>query len=664
MKLTDNALTVLTKRDYLKKDDEGRVVETPEQMFRRVAKGIAKAETRYGGVKARKAYEEKFFKVMSNLEFLPNSPTLMHAGTKFNQLSACFVLPLRDSLEEIFNSMEEMATISRTGGGVGIPLSNLRPRGSRIKSTGGITSGPISFLKLFNEAAEVINEGSSRRAALMAVMNVHHPDIMDFVFAKGVDEEVKNFNISVGVTDEFMKAALSKRDYELRAPSTGSTSSSQASSGQAPRFRSGQAKTEKVVKKTSAQRVLDMITFQAWKTADPGMVFLDRMNEKSPIKHLGTIETTNPCGEQPLLPYESCNLGSINLSKCVKKTKKGPTSLKLRGVNREYKKEVDWEKLEKLVRLAVRFLDDVIDMCSFPLEEIDIQTKRTRKIGLGVMGFADLLVELKIPYASSQGIKTGERLSKFIHETAISESRSLGIERGSFPGFKGSDWEKQGFKAMRNSTVNTVAPTGTISIIANCSSGIEPLFALSYIRKNILDVENTELLEVNDLFERLARKEKFYSKELMKQISETGGIGDLPGVPKEYREIFKVSQEIDFRDHIKMQAAWQKHIDAAVSKTINMSHSATPDDVREAYVMAYELGCKGITVYRDGSKARQVLNAGSSRSGSKPIVDDQRKWVGNGHSPEEICPECGGELSFKEGCASCLSCGYSRCSVS
>ncbi len=290
MKLTDNALTVLTKRDYLNRDDEGRVVENPEQMFRRVAKAVSKVETKYGGIKAKKVFEEKFYKVMSKLEFLPNSPTLMHAGTKFNQLSACFVLPLRDSLEEIFNSMEEMATISRTGGGVGIPLSNLRPRGSKIKSTGGITSGPISFLKLFNEAAEVINEGSSRRAALMAVMNVHHPDIMDFVFAKGVDEEMKNFNISVGVTDEFMKAALSRRDYELRMP-----------------------KTEKVVKKTSAQRVLDMITFQAWKSADPGMVFLDRMNEKSPIRHLGSIETTNPCGEQPLLPYESCNLGSINL---------------------------------------------------------------------------------------------------------------------------------------------------------------------------------------------------------------------------------------------------------------------------------------------------------------------------------------------------------------
>ncbi len=312
----------------------------------------------------------------------------------------------------------------------------------------------------------------------------------------------------------------------------------------------------------------------------------------------------------------------------------------------------------------MRFLDNVIDVCSFPLEEIDAQTKKTRKIGLGVMGFADLLVELKISYASGQGIRMGERLSKFIHETAISESRALGKERGSFPDFKGSDWEKQGFSYMRNSTVNTVAPTGTISIIANCSSGIEPLFALSYTRKNILDVDNTELLEVNDLFEKMAKKEKFYSKELMRQISETGGIGDLPGVPKEQREIFKVSQEIDFKDHIKMQAAWQKHIDAAVSKTINMSHSATPDDVREAYVMAYELGCKGITVYRDGSKAKQVLNAGSSQSSGKPIVDDQRKWVGNGHSPEELCPECGDMLTQKEGCASCLSCGYSRCSVS
>jgi ribonucleoside-diphosphate reductase alpha chain len=586
MKLSDNALTVLTKRDYLKKDDQGRVVETPEKMFKRVAKAIAKVETKYGGVKARKEWEEKFYKVMTELEFLPNSPTLMHAGTKFNQLSACFVLPLEDSLEEIFRSMEEMATISRTGGGVGIPLSNLRPRGSKIISTGGITSGPISFLKLFNQVAEVINEGSSRRAALMAVMNVHHPDIMDFVFAKGVDEEIKNFNVSVGVTDEFMKMVKTNKEYELRMP-----------------------KTQEVVKKVSAQRIFDMITFQAWKTADPGLVFLDKMNEQSPIKHLGGIETTNPCGEQPLLPYESCNLGSINLSKCVKKVKQG----------RGYRSEVDFEKLESLCRLAVRFLDNVIDVCSFPLEEIEKQTKKTRKIGLGVMGFADMLVKLKIPYASGQGVKMGEKLSKFIHEIAISQSRAIGEERGSFPGFKGS--------------------------------------------RNILDLDNTELVEVNDLFEKVARENKFYSKELVRQISETGGIGDKAGIPKEYREIFRVSQEIGFKDHIKMQAAWQKHIDAAVSKTINMSSSATPDDVREAYLLAYDLGCKGVTVYRDGSKNRQPLNIGS-QTGSQPIVDENRKWVGNGHSPEVICPECGGELTQKEGCATCLSCGYSRCSVS
>ncbi len=633
MKLSDNALTVLTKRDYLKKDKEGRVVEKPDQMFRRVAKAISKIEKKEN----RSKWEKKFYKVMSKLEFLPNSPTLMHAGTKFNQLSACFVLPLVDSLESIFNSMEEMATIARTGGGVGIPLSNLRPRGSRIRSTGGITSGPISFLKLYNEAAEVINEGSSRRVALMAVMDVHHPDIMDFVFAKGVEEEVRNFNISVGVTDEFMKAALNGKEYELRIPNGESEQTG-----------------TKVVKKISASRVLDMITFQAWKTADPGMVFIDKMNEASPIKHLGRIETTNPCGEQPLLPYESCNLGSINLSKCVKRKKRG------RGMVME----VNWRKIENLVQVAVRFLDNVIDICKYPLPEIDKQTKKTRKIGLGVMGFADMLVKLKIAYDSNQGLRMGERISKFIHDTAISESQKLAKERGSFPGFKGSDWEKQGFKGMRNSTVNTVAPTGTISIIANCSSGIEPLFALSYIRKNILDVDNTELLEANDLFLKVAKERKFYSKELMKEVSETGGVSEIVNVPKDVKELFKVSHEIDFRTHIKMQAAWQKHIDAAVSKTINMSRSASPDDVKEAYELAYQTGCKGITVYRDGSKARQVLNAGVGQSGSDPIVDNQRKWVGNGHSQEELCPECGGELSFKEGCATCLSCGYSRCSVS
>ena len=630
IKLSDNAITVLTKRDYLKRDDEGRVKETPEQMFRRVAKAVAKTEKKHNGREAADKWEEKFYQAMSRLEFLPNSPTLMHAGTKFSQLSACFVLPLEDSLEGIFDTMEKTATLARTGGGVGIPLSNMRARGSRIKSTGGLTSGPISFLQLFNQVANVINEGSSRRVALMAVMNVHHPDIMDFIFAKGMEEEVANFNISVGVTDEFMKAFKGGKDYELRAPESG-----------------------KVVKKLSARRVMDMITFQAWKTADPGMVFLDRMNEKNPVNHLGEIQATNPCGEQPLLAYESCNLGSINLSKCMKR-KPG------RG---KPEQEMNWGKLEKLVRLSVRFLDDVIDVCVYPIEEIEMQTKRTRKIGLGVMGLADLLVQLGVAYASNAGLRMGERISKFIQSVARDESKKLGEKRGSFPAFKGSLWEKRGYKAMRNSTVNTVAPTGTISIIANCSSGVEPLFALSYVRKNILDVDNTELVEVNRLFEKVAKSKKFYSKELMRQISETGGINDLKKVPKDIKEVFAVSHEIDWSWHVKMQAAWQKHIDAAVSKTINMSSSATPDDVREAYLLAYETGCKGITVYRDGSKTRQVLNIGLSAT-SKQMMDDQRKWVGNGHEQEELCPECGGELTFKEGCATCLSCGYSRCSVS
>ncbi|MFH0943280.1 MAG: adenosylcobalamin-dependent ribonucleoside-diphosphate reductase [Candidatus Beckwithbacteria bacterium] len=628
IKLTDNAITVLTKRDYLKRDKDGRVVETAEQMFRRVARAIAAVEKNYGGNKAVKEYEKRFYEAMVSLNFLPNSPTLMHAGTKFNQLSACFVLPLEDNLASIFKTMEQAAVIARTGGGVGIPLSNLRPRGAKIRSTGGITSGPISFLQLFNQVANVINEGSSRRVALMAVMDVHHPDILDFIFSKGVEEEVSNFNISVGVSDEFMKAALSNKEYELRMPVS-----------------------NEVVKKTSARRVLDMITFQAWKTADPGMVFIERMNDSSPVNHLGKIETTNPCGEQPLLPYESCNLGSINLRECLK-------------VNNRDKLEVDWDKLERLIRLAVRFLDDVIDVCKYPIKEIETMTRRTRKIGLGVMGFADMLIQLKIAYASNEGLRMGERLSKFIHDTAVSESKALGKERGSFPGFSGSQWEKQGFKTMRNSTVNTVAPTGTISIIADCSSGIEPLFALSYMRKNILDVNNTQLVESNWWFEQAAKRGGFYSKELIRQISETGGIDGLKGVPNEIREIFKVSHEIDWSWHVKMQAAWQKHIDAAVSKTINMSASATPDDVREAYELAYELGCKGITVYRDGSKARQVLNVGINKAVSQPIVDDKRKWVGNGHREEELCPECGGELTFKEGCATCLGCGYSRCSVS
>ncbi len=627
IKLTDNALTVLTKRDYLKRDKDGRVVETPEQMFRRVAHAIAGVEKNYANGKGIKAWEDKFYQAMANLEFLPNSPTLMHAGTKFNQLSACFVLPLTDDLEGIFKTMEQAATIARTGGGVGIPLSNLRARGSRVRSTGGLTSGPISFLQLFNQMANVINEGSSRRVAMMAVMNVHHPDIMDFIFAKGVEEEIKNFNISVGATDAFMKAVLNNKDYDLIAPESGA-----------------------VVKRISARRVMDMITFQAWKTADPGMVFLDKMNAGSPVRHLGRIETTNPCGEQPLLPFESCNLGSINLSKVTKITKR--------------KTDINWAKLEDLIRLGVRFLDNVIDVCSYPLPEIDRMTKTTRKIGLGVMGWADLLVLLKIPYGSGEALRLAEKVAKFIQNIAREESQSLAKIRGSFPGFKGSLWDKQGYKEMRNSTINTVAPTGTISIIANCSSGIEPLFALTYTRKNILDVDNTELVEVNQLFEQAAKKGKFYNQTLMRQISETGGIDGLGGVPKDVKDVFKVSHEINWEWHVKMQAAWQKYIDAAVSKTINLSHEATPDDIREAYLLAYQTDCKGITVYRDGSKAKQVLNVGTTTTRQQPMVDTKRKWVGNGHRDEELCPECGGELTFKEGCATCLACGYSRCLIS
>jgi ribonucleoside-diphosphate reductase alpha chain len=627
IKLTDNALTVLTKRDYLKRDKDGRVVETPEQMFRRVAHAIAAMEKNYANGKTVKLWEEKFYQAMANLEFLPNSPTLMHAGTKFNQLSACFVLPLEDNLEGIFKSMEQAATIARTGGGVGIPLSNLRARGSRVRSTGGLTSGPISFLQLFNQMANVINEGSSRRVAMMAVMNVHHPDIMDFIFAKGTEEEIKNFNISVGATDAFMKAVLNNKDYDLIAPDSGA-----------------------VVKRISARRVMDMITFQAWKTADPGMVFLDKMNNSSPVNHLGKIVTTNPCGEQPLLPFESCNLGSINLAKVIKAAKR--------------KTDINWGKLEDLVRLGVRFLDNVIDVCSYPLPEIDQMTKTTRKIGLGVMGWADLLVMLKIPYGSAEALRLAERLAKFIQNIAREASQSLAKVRGSFPGFKGSLWDKQGYKEMRNSTVNTVAPTGTISIIANCSSGIEPLFALTYTRKNILDVDNTELVEVNQLFAATAKKGKFYNQTLMKQISETGGIDGLSGVPKDIKEVFKVSHEIGWEWHVKMQAAWQKYIDAAVSKTINLSHEATPDDIREAYILAYQTDCKGITVYRDGSKAKQVLNVGVGTTNQPTLVDTKRKWVGNGHRDEELCPECGGELTFKEGCATCLACGYSRCLIS
>ncbi len=560
-KLTRNALKVLEKR-YLLKDENGKVIETPEQMFRRVAHNIALADEKYGG-DVKKA-EEEFYEIMSELLFIPNSPTLMNAGTSIQQLSACFVIPIEDSMKSIFEAVKNTALIHQSGGGTGFSFSRIRPKGDIVRSTGGVASGPISFMKVFNAATDVIKQGGRRRGANMGILHVTHPDILEFIKCKDDPRELTNFNISVAVSDDFMEKVEKGEDYELINP-----------------------RTKKVVGKLNAKEVFDMIIEHAWRSGEPGIIFLDEINRHNPTPHVGMIESTNPCGEQPLLPYESCNLGSINLSKFVKGN------------------DIDWDALKDVVWKAVHFLDNVIDMNKYPIPQIKKMTLANRKIGLGVMGFADMLIQLRIPYNSEEALQMAEKIMKFIQHEARMASVELGKQRGSFPNFKGSVWDGK-YPAMRNATVTTIAPTGTISIIAGCSSGIEPLFAISFMR-NVLD-KGDRLYEVNPYFEKIAKELGFYSEELMKKIAENNGsVQGIEEVPEEWQRIFVTALDIDPEWHVRMQAAFQKYTDNATSKTINLREEATIDDVRKAYLLAYKLKCKGITVYRYGSRPEQVL---------------------------------------------------------
>ncbi|MEI6207667.1 MAG: vitamin B12-dependent ribonucleotide reductase [Desulfuromonadales bacterium] len=569
--LTKNAATVLEKR-YLRRDATGKVLETPAEMFRRVADTIAAPDRTFDKKADITGLSDTFFNMMTTFEFLPNSPTLMNAGRPLGQLSACFVLPVGDSMEEIFDAVKFTALIHKSGGGTGFSFSRLRPANDVVSTTTGISSGPLSFMRVFDIATETIKQGGTRRGANMAILRVDHPNIMDFIMCKADQKQLNNFNVSVGMTEMFMKAVERDEEYNLINP-----------------------RDKKVCGTLNARKVFQRIVKQAWENGEPGIIFLDRLNRDNPTPHIGEIESTNPCGEQPLLPYESCNLGSINLGRFV------------------HDGSIDWKRLRETVHHAVHFLDNVIEANSYPLQQIHDMTHANRKIGLGVMGWADMLIMLGVPYSSDEGVKLGKKVMKFINDEGHIASRELGRKRGSFPNFKGSTFDRKNATPQRNATVTTIAPTGTISIIANASSGVEPLFAVSYTR-TVMD--KNVLVEVNPIFERLAKERGFYSEDLMKKIAEHGSVHDIPEVPADVRAIFVTAHDISPENHIQMQAAYQLYTDNAVSKTVNFPRTATIDDVEKVYMLAYESGCKGVTIYRDGSRDEQVLSTGKKEDPS------------------------------------------------
>lgn len=606
--ISENAHTVLEKR-YLRRDESGAVVETAEELFFRVAENIASAERLFDSSVNTDQWTEKFYNIMTDLDFLPNSPTLMNAGRDLQQLSACFVLPVGDSMEDIFTSVKNTALIHKSGGGTGFSFSHIRPKNDRVKSTKGVSSGPLSFMRVFDIATETVKQGGTRRGANMGILNCTHPEIMDFIELKAKDGVLSNFNISVGITNDFMDALSRGEDYELKNPRTG-----------------------EVCGKLNAQKVFKRIVELAWSNGEPGMVFLDKINADNPTPHIGEMESTNPCGEQPLLPYESCNLGSINLAHMVS--------------DNNGKKEVNYFKLGNTVRTAVRFLDNVIEVNRYPLPEIEKMTKGNRKIGLGVMGFADMLIEFGVQYNSHEAALIAENIMKFIQEEGRKVSAFLARERGTFPNFAGSIFDKEDGIKVRNATITTIAPTGTISMIAGCSSGIEPLFAIVY-EKNVLD--GKRLLEAHPGFRKMAHDEGFYSDELMNLVAQSGSLHKIYGIPKRIRDVFVTSHDIDPRWHIELQAAFQKYTDNAVSKTVNFRNDATIADVDAVFRYAYDLNCKGVTVYRDGSRSGQVITAGTGGS-SAPATAGGSSMPGALHPRPRPSVTHGRTYKTKTGC--------------
>lgn len=661
--LSENAIKVLEKR-YLKRDTQGNCIEKPADMFRRVADTVAKGDLKYGATKDDvKKLSDRFYDAITNCQFMPNSPTLMNAGRELGQLAACFVLPIEDSLEGIFETIKNTALIHQSGGGTGFSFSRLRPKNDVVHSTMGISSGPVSFMEVFNAATEAVKQGGTRRGANMGILRVDHPDILEFIDCKTDNNKLNNFNISVAITDKFMEAYFNNEDYDLVNPHT-----------------------KKTTGKLNAKFVFDKIVDSAWRNGEPGIVFIDTMNYDNPTPQIGAIESTNPCGEVPLLPYEACNLGSINLNKMVKENNDGTCS-------------VDWDLLAKTTRTAIRFLDNIITINKYPLPQIAEMVNNNRKIGLGIMGWADMLMKIGISYASEQGTKLASQIIEFIDYESKCESIELSKERGRFANFKGSIYDSEHYLynkykdksagkisdeqwkeldnkikkfGIRNATTTCIAPTGTISMIASASGGIEPLFGLVFSR---LILDNTEMLEINPIFKNYMIKHNLYSEELMKKIAIDGSIAHINNIPENVKKIFVTAHDVTPYWHVKMQAAFQLHTDNAVSKTVNFVESATRDDIKETYILAYKSHLKGITVYRNNSRTFQPMNLKKEEKKSEEIIKEKIKtpektiqtekneeYNPSGEVKTIICPECGNKIEMAEGCYICLNCGYSGCS--
>ncbi len=647
LNLSENAIKVLEKR-YLKRDNDGTPTETPNDMFYRVASTIAKADERYGA-SSREIEEstQKFYDFITDFYFMPNSPTLMNAGRELGQLSACFVLPVKDSLEDIFETIKNTALIHKSGGGTGFSFSRLRPKNSVVRSTMGVSSGPVSFMEVFNAATEAVKQGGTRRGANMGILRVDHPDVLEFIDCKYDNSKLQNFNISIAITDKFMEALKANTDFDLYHPNT-----------------------KQSVGKMNAKKVFDLIVERAWRNGEPGIVFIDKINDDNPTPLVGDIESTNPCGEVPLLPYEACNLGSINLGLMLKETTNGELA-------------VDWDKLAEITRTSIHFLDNVITVNNYPLPQIADMVEANRKIGLGVMGWADMLMKLGIGYNSTEGTALAAKVMEFIDYHSKVESINLSKTRGKFANYKGSIYDGQNWLynkykgksagmitddmwkeldaqieqyGIRNATTTCIAPTGTISMIVGASGGVEPLFGLVFLR-NIMD--GTEMLEINPIFEKYAKENGFYSAELMKKISVDGSLGHVDGVPAEAKRVFATAHDISPEWNVKMQAAFQLHTDNAVSKTINFEETATIQDIAKAYVLAFEANLKGLTVYRNNSRTFQPMNLEAKKEESKvEVIEEEFEVVLTKHT----CPDCGTSVEMAEGCFICLNCGYSGCS--